>query len=464
VNARHGLLSVISQGITPIRNTDLVPQARAGLTKWLGRAVYATTASFWADWFGVSSSGKPVTVDSVLQLSTAWSCVRLISETISTLPLRLYRRQADGSRVRATDHPLYRVLCQSPNAEMTPARFMLQVIASLCLWGNAFVEKVYLGRKLVALNPLLPQGMTVSRLETGQLEYRYRESGTERVIPETAMMHIRGFGLDGISGMLPISAGRHVFGSAMAADEAAASVFANGLQASGVLSSDQTLTQAQREALRENVERFAGSKNSGKLMVLEAGLKYSGIMMNPEAAQMLQTRSFSVEEICRWFRVPPFKVGHMDKASSWASSSEAQNMAFLTDCLRPILVNVEQELVRCLLGPEEVEGVYPEFAVEGLLRADSAGRAAYYHAALNDGWMSRDEVRHLENLGSILGGDTFTVAVNLVPLDKLGQEVATGDAQARSAMASWLGVDRLEASLNELAAVVRRTQPLQQAA
>lgn len=339
----------------------------------------------------------------------------------------------------------------SPNAEMTPARFMLMVVASICLWGNAFVEKRYIGTKLVALDPLLPQRMVVKRIDDGSLEYTYTTAGTQRVIPERSIMHIRGFGLDGICGLQPIQQGREVFGSAASANNAAAAIFAKGMNASGFLSSDNTLTAGQRSQIRDSLSRFAGSNSAGRLMVLEAGMKYQGITMNPEAAQMLETRGFNVEEICRWFRVPPFKVGHMDKASSWASSSETQNMQFLTDCLRPVIENIEQEIHRCLMTPADQGVYYAEFSVEGLLRADSAGRAAYYHSGLNDGWINRDEVRARENLGPIPGGDTFTVAVNLVPLDQLGKQ-PSGNEQARGAMASWLGLDRMEAALDTLTA------------
>lgn len=425
----------------------------ARLSDWVGKPITSTTTKFWNEWFGTSTSGKAVTIHSAMQLSTVWACVRLLSETVSTLPLKLYQRMPDGSRVPARKHPLYRLLCVSPNAEMTPARFMLMVVASLCLWGNAFIEKLYVGSKLVSLDPLLPQHMTVKRLDTGRLEYTYRDpdKGTERVIDEKALMHVRGFGLDGVCGMLPVRTGQNVFGAAMSADEAAAGIFAKGMQASGFLSSDSTLNQAQRDQLRESMGKFVGSNGAGKLMVLEAGLKYQGITMNPEAAQMLETRSFNVEEMCRWFRVPPFKVGHMDKASSWASSSESQNLMFLTDCLRPVLVNIEQEITRCLLEPGEAAEYYPEFGVEGLLRADSAGRSAYYHSSLNDGWMNRNEVRSLENLAPIPGGEKFTVAVNLVPLDKLGEEVPAA-SQAQASMAAWLGLDKVQAAVADLSA------------
>ncbi|MFU2692115.1 phage portal protein [Pseudomonas aeruginosa] len=393
---------------------------KSALLDWLGVPIGLTDGAFWQEWFGTSASGKNVTVDKALQLSTVWACVRLLSESVSTLPLKLYRRLPDGSREQAKDHPLFRLLCRTPNAEMTPQRFMLMVVASICLRGNAFVEKKMIGTRVVALVPLLPQYMRVKREDSGRLKYTYTENGVERVIPEKNLMHIRGFGLDGVCGMLPVTMGREIFGSAMSAEEAAAKVFAQGMQASGILSGDTTLTPKQREDLRASLTAFMGSQNAGKIMVAEAGLKYQGITMNPEAAQMLESRSFNVEEMCRWFRVPPFMVGHMDKQSSWASSVEAQNLHFLTNSLRPLLVNIEQEITRCLIGEADADELFAEFAVEGLLRADSTARAAWYNTALQNGWMSRNEVRRLENLPPIEGGDVFTVQSALVPLEQLG--------------------------------------------
>ncbi|KSL11263.1 MAG: phage portal protein [Pseudomonas aeruginosa] len=393
---------------------------KSALLDWLGVPIGLTDGAFWQEWFGTSASGKNVTVDKALQLSTVWACVRLLSESVSTLPLKLYRRLPDGSREQAKDHPLFRLLCRTPNAEMTPQRFMLMVVASICLRGNAFVEKKMIGTRVVALVPLPPQYMRVKREDSGRLKYTYTENGVERVIPENNLMHIRGFGLDGVCGMLPVTMGREIFGSAMSAEEAAAKVFAQGMQASGILSGDTTLTPKQREDLRASLTAFMGSQNAGKIMVAEAGLKYQGITMNPEAAQMLESRSFNVEEMCRWFRVPPFMVGHMDKQSSWASSVEAQNLHFLTNSLRPLLVNIEQEITRCLIGEADADEFFAEFAVEGLLRADSTARAAWYNTALQNGWMSRNEVRRLENLPPIEGGDVFTVQSALVPLEQLG--------------------------------------------
>ncbi|MEG5906482.1 phage portal protein, partial [Enterobacter hormaechei] len=355
--------------------------------------------------------------DKAIQLSAVWACVRLLSESISTLPLKIYVRQPDGSRKAATDHPAYSVLCRRPNSEMTPSRFMLMVVASICLRGNAFIEKKFIANRLVSLVPLLPQNMVVKRLTTGALEYKYTENGNERVIPVKNIMHIRGFGLDGVCGMMPMKTGRDVIGAAMAVEESAAKIFEQGLQSSGFLSAENALSDEQRERLRGYMAAFTGSKNAGKIMVLEGGLKYQGVTMNPEDAQMLESRSFSIEEICRWFRVPPFMVGHTTKQSSWASSLEGMNLQFLTHTLRPLLVNIEQEIGRCLLDSDDE--VFAEFSVEGLLRADSAGRAAYYTSALQNGWMSRNDVRRLENMPPIEGGDIYTVQLNLTQLKNL---------------------------------------------
>lgn len=409
-------------------------RVKAALMNWLGVPIGLKDGSFWKEWFGQSSTGKTVTVDKSLQLSAVWACVRLLSESVSTLPLRLYERRADGSRVAATEHPFYRLLTVSPNAEMTPARFILMIVASIALRGNAFVEKKRVGSRIVALVPLLPQCMVVKRLDTGRLEYTYTENGKQRVIGEKDLMHIRGFGLDGVCGLHPVSTGRDIFGGAMSAEEAAGKVFAQGMQASGILSTDQKLNPQQRAELAESLGRFMGSPNAGKVMVAEYGMKYQGITIDPEAAQMLETRNFAIEEICRWFRVPPFMVGHMDKQSSWTSTIEGMNLQWLTNGLRPLLENIEQEISRCLL---DNDGRYfAEFSVEGLLRADSAGRASYYTTGLQNGWMSRNEVRRLENLPPIPGGDVYTVQSNLLPIDQLGQ--AQDGEQARSALAAWL--------------------------
>jgi HK97 family phage portal protein len=416
-------------------------RVRSALLNWLGAPLSLLNGKFWSEAFGATSAtGKTVTVDSAMQISTVWACVRLLSETVSTLPLRVYRKREGGGRDVASEHWLHSLLCRSPNSEMTPGRFMMFIVASLTVRGNAYVEKRRIAGRIVALHPLTPQNVVVKRKDgTGPLIYEVSdEKGGRRTLQADDVMHIRGFGLDGICGLQPVHTGREIIGAATAANEASAKIFAQGMQASGVLTMEAgTLTPEQREQIRKNITTFSQSTAAGKLMVLEAGMKYQGITMDPESAQMLATRGFNVEELCRWFGVPPFMVGHMDKASSWASSVEAQNLHFLTSCLRPILDNIEQEIIRCLVPRAEWDSIYAEFSVEGLLRADSAGRAAYYNTALQNGWMNRNQVRALENLPPIPGGEVYTVQSNLTPLDMLGKAPAQADA-ARAALKAWL--------------------------
>lgn len=384
-----------------------------------------------------TASGKNVTVDSALQLSTVFSCVRLVSETVSTLPLKVYEKKADGSRIVAKTHPLYDLLSRSPNYEMTPSRFMQMIVASLLLWGNAYVEikRNITGNRIISLEPLLPQHVSVTRNKNNQLlQYHYTDEGTRREIGHKDVMHIRAFGVDGVMGIFTINKGRETFATAASAEHAAGKFFENGLQTSGFLTTDQKLTTEQRNKLHTHISKFMGSSNAGKTMVLEHGMQYNGVTMNPEAAQMLQTRSFEIEEICRWFRVSPIMIGHFDKQSSWAASAEAQDLHFLKYTFRPLLVNIEQEILRCLIGKIDSDKYYVEFNVEGLLRADSKTRSEYYSSGLNNGWINRDEVRSKENMPPIEGGDKYTIQSALIPLDQVGTNYngVTKDEQANN--------------------------------
>ena len=407
---------------------------RAAILEWMGVSPEITnlSATQVAQLIGLgnSSSGQRVTVDSALQLSTVWACVRFLSETVSTLPVRIYRTQKDGTRIIDKTHPLHWLLTQSPHAEYTSSRFFLIMVASICMRGNSYTEKIFVGSKLSALEPLLPQTVKPQRNKiTGALEYLVTKDGKQRIIPEDRMIHIRGFGVDDVVGLSPILQGRETMGNAMAAEQSAGKFFKKGMQLSGVLTTDTLLKPEQRQVLGDSMNAYASSENAGKLMVLEAGMKYQNISLNPEASQLLETRSFSVEEICRWFRVAPYMIGHMDKASSWASSAEAQDMNTLKYTFRPLLVNIEQQLMKDLLKPAERDIIKIEFAVEGLLRADSKSRGEYYNSALNNGWMSRNEVRRLENLPPIEGGDIYTVQAALIGVDKVGQNYGIANEQ-----------------------------------
>jgi HK97 family phage portal protein len=420
----------------------MVVSLKRGIAKAIINAVYRWGGpGYWLNQPGGSSSaGKRVTVDSALQLATVWACVRLLAETIATLPLGLYRQDAQGRKEAARDHPLYALLHDQPNADMTAVEFWEAVVACLCLWGNLYAEKSFVGQRLVALTPLLPDLVRPFRRENGRIAYAYSDPDGYRELDEDQVLHIKGFGIDGLTGLSPIAYARNSLGAAMATDEASAKVFANGLKTSGFVQVDKVLKEDQRKQIQGILSEFTGSGNAGKVMVLEAGMKYEQLTLPPEDAQMLETRAFQVEEICRWFRVPPFMIGHTEKSTSWGTGLEQQMIGFLTFALRPYLTRIEQAVKKSLVPPAERGRVFAEFNLEGLLRADSQGRAALYNAFAQNGVMDRNEIRAKENLAPRPGGDVLTVQSNLVPLDQLGR-AGIGDLQARAALRAWLGID-----------------------
>lgn len=399
---------------------------------------------------GVSSAaGKSVTPDTVLQLATAWSCIRLLSETIGTLPLLTYRRNGSAKEV-APDLPLYGLLHDSPNADQTAAEFLEAIVACLCLWGNFYGEKHFFGSRLVAVDQLKPNLMHVRRNSRGRRVYCYSDSAGFREIDEERIFHVRGFGVGGDVGLSPISYARQTMGTALAADETAAETFRNGLQISGFIkeAAGTKSTSAQRKELLELFNGFMGSLNAGKVMPLPHGFDFAGISMNPEDAQLLQTRRFHVEEICRWFRVPPFMIGHTEKSTSWGTGLEQQMIGFLTFSLRPYLTRIEQAIKKQLIGPSERATIFAEFNLEGLLRADSQGRAALLSALGQNGFLTRNEGRALDNRAPMPGGDMLTVQSNLLPLDQLGRQDPAGN-QVRSAMMSLLFGGSLEEVIDQ---------------
>ena len=365
-------------------------------------------------------SGTAVTAEKALKLSAVWACVRLRAETISTLPLHL--RDGDGNI--ASDHPLYAILHDCPNADMSAVEFWQAMTASQDLWGNAYARifRNSVGN-VIALEPMDSESMTVARLEDGALQYRYCKSGNTTKYAETEILHFKGFSLDGLVGLSSIRYAAETLGGQMDANSSAAREFKNGLKAGGFLKTgERVLTEKQRADLKAGLFEFSQPENAGKMMVLEAGMDVAGssVRINPADAQLLESRYFGIEEICRAFSTPPQLIGHTNKASSWASSMESINMGFLTYAVNPMLVRYEQTITRKLLKPSERSLYRPKFSVEGLLRADSAGRAAFYNQMLQNGVMSRNEVRRLENLPPVDGGDVLTVQVNMTTLDKVG--------------------------------------------
>lgn len=376
----------------------------------------------------------------VLRLSAAWACVTLLSDTISTLPLRLYKRTAEG-RVPAVDHPLYAVLSRQANADMTSQQWLGALVAGMLLWGESPNEKKISAGNVVAVYPLMPSRTVRTRKSGGGYEYRYVDGrGNQRVVPEDRIMRIPAFTLDGDSALSPISYGASIFQSAISADTAARKTFDNGLMPTVAFTTDQVLKKEQREDFRGTfANTVAGALNAGKPVFTEAGMKGYQLGINPADAQLLETRAFSVEEICSWFRVQPFMIGRAaDGQTNWGTGIEQQMIGFITFTLRPWIARIEAAISKDLLRPEERELYYAEFSLEGLLRGDSTARQSFYSSSLQNGWMNRNEVRKLENLPSIPGGDVFTVQSNLLPIDQLGKAPAAPGAA--DAFKQWLGI------------------------
>ncbi|HSH43662.1 MAG TPA: phage portal protein [Arenicellales bacterium] len=391
---------------------------RAAILNWFGVPASYTGGTVAAP----SDTGITVTQDKMLTISAVWACARLISETIATLPLSMYERTSAGKRV-ATQHPLQMIIHDQPNADTTAAVHWEATVAAMLLHGNARAEKLMRGNRLVGLQFLAPQRLVAQHLGQGRYQWRYTEDdGTQRIIPESRIWNIPGFSLDGKCGVSVVQYGAQVFGGALAADQAANSMFKNGLLPSVYYKMERILTPEQRKQFRENLQEITGAINAGKSPLLEGGMEAGTIGINPDDAQLLESRGFSVEEVCRWFRVPPFMVGHSEKSTSWGTGIEQQMIGFLSFTLGPWLRRIEQAISKDLLSPAERRRYYAKFNVEGLLRADSQARAQFYSSMVNNGIYTRDEVRELEDREPRGGNaDVLTVQTALAPLDQLGQ-------------------------------------------
>lgn len=410
-----------------------------GYEAWNGKTIQLTDGGFWGSFFGLSNfSGQRVSVNSALQLSTVWGCVRLVSETLSTLPCNLLRDRNGVAAVDST-HSLHYLLHTQPNAETTAVTFWQAFIASMLLWPGAYVEvdRNVLGTPTSLWN-LLPQYVERKVID-GRVRWWYTDPDTNnrREITEK-MWYTPAFSLDGKTGLSPVSMGANVFGGAIAADRASADTFTKGMKATGIVNVDHLLTPKQREETRDHVRTVS---EKGGYFVLEKGTGFQQLNMNPQDAELLSTRAFNVEEICRWFRVPPFMVGHSEKSTSWGTGIEQQMIGFITFVLRPWAVRIEQSIRMNLLSPAERSQYSAQFVLEGLLRGDSASRAAFYNIMVQNGIYTRDECRAKENLAPHGGNaEVLTVQSNLVPIDKLGTAAASPAKPLEDALKNFLGI------------------------
>ena len=384
-----------------------------------------TAGSRYTFYMGGSSSGKAVTERSAMQMTAVYSCVRILSEAVAGLPLHFYRYTDDGGKEKAIDHPLYNLLHDEPNPEMTSFIFRETLMTHLLLWGNAYAQIIRNGKnEVIALYPLMPNKMDVSRDKSGQLYYTYvtqpeeahTMKGTVVYLRPSEVLHIPGLGFDGLVGYSPIAMAKNAIGMAVACEEYGAKFFANGAAPGGVLEHPGTIKDPQR--VRESWQStFGGSGNSNKVAVLEEGMKYTPIGISPEQAQFLETRKFQINEIARIFRVPPHMVGDLEKSSF--SNIEQQSLEFVKYTLDPWIVRWEQSIRRALLSSEEKQKYFVKFNLEGLLRGDYQSRMNGYAIGRQNGWMSANDIRELENQDRIPaeeGGDLYLVNGNMLPI------------------------------------------------
>lgn len=392
------------------------------LSAWMGREISPTDGAFWSSFFGRTNfSGKTVTERSVLQLSAASACIRLISETISTLPIGLYKTAPGGAPVLASDHPLHRVIAVRPNSYMSPAVYWQSILSSLMLQGNSYSEKMVYDGRLVGLDFLLPQFVKFDQLRSGAREWYYNDpiSGRERTISDDGMWHVPGWSINGRDGISVIAYGANTFGVAQATDEASAETFKRAMKSPGLVTMDTLLTPEQRKDIRAHVKDVA---ENGQFMVLEKGAAYKQLMMNPVDAELLASRVFNIEEICRWFRTQPALIGHGGKDSNWGTGLEEKMTWFVTLTLRPWAKRIEDGIKKDLMRTGEAATHAVKFGLEGLLRGDSAARAEFYAKMTTNGIYTRDDCRILEDKAP-MGGNAavLTVQSALLPIDLLGQ-------------------------------------------
>ena len=401
-----------------------------GIFKARDKPKNALGGSRYSFFFGNTSAGKPVNEHTAMQMTAVYSCVRILSETLAGLPLHVYRYNDSGGKEKYLKHPLYKLLHDEPNPEMTSFAFRETLMSHLLLWGNAYAQIIRNARgEVIALYPLMPNKMTVDRDSKGRLFYLYSRTSDDAptlgdesqvYLSPSEVLHIPGLGFDGLIGYSPIAMAKNAVGLAIATEEYGAKFFANGAAPGGVLEHPGTIKDPQKVKESWN-SAYQGSQNAHRVAVLEEGMKYQPIGISPEQAQFLETRKFQINEIARIFRVPPHMLADLEKSSF--SNIEQQSLEFVKYTLDPWVVRWEQSMCRALLMESEKPIVFIKFNVDGLLRGDYVSRMSGYATARQNGWMSANDIRELENLDRIpaeFGGDLYLINGAMTKLQDAG--------------------------------------------
>ena len=389
--------------------------------------------------FGPTTSGKTVNEFTAMQTTAVYSCVRILAEAVASLPLHVYRYKENGKE-RVYNHHLYHILHNEPNTEMSSFVFRETLMSHLLIWGNAYAQIIRDGAgRVVALYPLLPNKMTVSRDKNGEIYYIYTTTSDENpnfkdygsvVLRKQDVLHIPGLGFDGLVGYSPIAMAKNAVGMTIATEEYGASFFANGANPGGVLEHPGVLKDPKKVRDSWN-EVYRGTANAHKIAVLEEGMKYQQIGIPPEEAQFLETRKFQINEIARLYRIPPHMVGDLEKSSF--SNIEQQSLEFVKYTLDPWVIRWEQAMQRSLLLPKEKQEFFIRLNVDGLLRGDYQSRMNGYSVARQNGWLSANDIREMEDMNPIPeeeGGNLYLINGNMTKLKDAGLFGGQGQSEA----------------------------------
>lgn len=364
-------------------------------------------------------SAAEVTFDSAMQLSAVWACVKLLSETVASLPLSIYRRTDDGGRVLDTNHPLSILFSGKPNRYQTKVEFFETVLLNLVLHGNAYCGITRMGGRIVSLMPMMSAQVRVAILADGSVVYEYHKSDGVEVLSSESVWHLKLMG-NGVIGLSPLDYQRNTLGIAQAAENAVTKIYRNGAKPSGVLSMDRVLTPKQREEIRANFSSLTTGSDD-RLMVLEGGVKFDAISLSPQDIELLSSRKFQLNEICRWYGVPSVMVNDTSGSTVWGSGIGQIVEGFYKLTMRPILEKIEASIDANLMGPREVGTRFSEFDFDALLRTDFKTRLESYRIGVQGSIFTPNECRKEEGLPPVQGGDQLYIQGATVPLTMAGQ-------------------------------------------
>lgn len=378
-----------------------------------------------------TASPVEVTEDSAMQLSAVWACVRLLSETVASLPVNVYRKTPKG-RELAPDHWLSLLMARKPNRYQTKVEFFETLMLNLALHGNAYAKITKVGGQIRSLLPLMASQIETKLLPDGSVVHLYHADGNVDVLSSETVWHVKLYG-NGIVGKSPLAFGRNMFGIAQAAEQSVSKIYANGGKPSGVLSFDRLLTPAQRASVRENFATLTTGTDD-RLLVIEQGMKFDAVSMSPQDIELLASRKHQIDEIARWFGVPSILINQNEGSTTLGSSTAEIISGFYKLNLRPYLERIEASVKTWLFTPEEANQYEFEFDFEGLLRSDLKSRLEGYRTAVAGTILTPNEVRRIEGWPRVDGGDVLLSQINMTPIDKLGQVAPGGNANGTQAI------------------------------